>query len=287
MTALDKPLFNYNTLNVSLDSETRSMHLQLNRPEQNNALNTEMIFELESILAWLTGHVEINSVYLSGAGETFSTGFDLTEFKLLSEDKVRRNFTKLQKLIYSMYFLPQTFICSLHGEVTGAGIELALGADIRLVREDARIRFDHLQKGLVPTCGGIGFLSLHIPQAYARNWVMSGSQITALELKNSGFALESYEKSEDLPEQMLTEIAKQAPVARIQAKRSFLESIQVGLDKALDFERTIGFAAFNTRDWEAAVNAEASGTEAEFTPAREFGQKVKKAQQERAVPLDN
>ena len=282
MTATSTPLFNYNTLNVWLEAETKSLHVQLNRPAQKNALNTEMIFELESVFSWLTGHLEVNAVHLSGAGETFSQGFDLQEFKHLNEDKIRRNLSKLQRLVYSFYHLPQTIICSLQGEVTGAGIELALGADIRLVSEGTSLWFNHLQEGLVPTCGGIGFLSLSVSRSLARQWVLANSPVESAQLIQSGFALPA--KDADQPRQTLRSIAKQAPVARIQAKRSFLESILPELDRALNFERSIGWAAFGTRDWQAAANAKQNETPA-FMPARDFGGQVR--QQQKSAPLEN
>ena len=72
-------LFNYSTLNVSLEKETRTLKILLDRPECEHAINAEMLFELESILAWSAGRIEINSILISSTestGNLLSSGLD-------------------------------------------------------------------------------------------------------------------------------------------------------------------------------------------------------------------
>ena len=105
--------FNYNTLNVDLRPETRSLTISLNRPKHNNQMNVEMLFELESLFGWLTAHLEVNAVVITGVGDTFCTGFDEEELRLMSEDKLQKYLVRFQRLISGMLALPQTIICDL------------------------------------------------------------------------------------------------------------------------------------------------------------------------------
>ena len=84
-------LFNYNTLSVSLDKTTRSMTVELNRPELQNSLNTEMIFELETLFTWLSTHIEVKSIYLTGKGDYFCKGLDDKELSTWTEEKRQKN----------------------------------------------------------------------------------------------------------------------------------------------------------------------------------------------------
>ena len=248
-------LFNYNTLKVSLKKETRSLVVELNRPENQNAINSEMIFELESLLSWCAQRIEIHSILLSSTSDIFSCGLDKEEAKNLPEEKLIKNMSKLQKLIYSMFFLPQTIVADLKDGASGLGAELALGADLRLARPGAKIAFNHLSRGITPACGGVGFLGALVPKSFAKNWLLSGRAIASEALTASGLILELY-TSTDTASEILNSIATQSPVARIQTKRSFLETIMADLDRALSFESQFSTATLATGDWKKAMNDE-------------------------------
>lgn len=268
-------LFHYNTLHVSLDRLTKSLVVKLNRPRDNNAINGEMIFELESILAWCTSHLEINSIVLTSTGPLFSCGADVAEMESLGKERLKKRLTKIQKLIYSMFFMPQTVIADLRGEAVGLGAELVIGADLRFAQEGATVSLSHLDHGLTPCCGGVGFLGATINPAWSRNWILDGGPIPMEQLTNSGFVTTLYptltpECLEANPAHplylALKRVAAQAPVQRIQAKRSLLEAILPNLDRALDFERQFAFAGLESEDWrEAGCSGEAI-----FKSAREF-----------------
>ena len=69
-------LFNYTTISTRLEKTTRTLFVTLNRPDWNNAFRLEMLFELESLLAWCTTRVEINSIFIDSSTPYFSTGLE-------------------------------------------------------------------------------------------------------------------------------------------------------------------------------------------------------------------
>ncbi|CAN0018706.1 unnamed protein product [Chrysoparadoxa australica] len=265
--------FNYNTLNVTLQKETRSVEIELNRPEKGNAINVEMLFELESLFSWLTGHLEVNAVLLKGSGEKFCTGFDSDELKIMSEEKLKKYMVRFQKVVSGMLYLPQTVVCDLGGGAEGMGIELALGADIRVGSNSGQTNFNNLDKGWVPCCGGIGLLSIWVGNANARAWTLSSQSVNHNDLVNKGLFLSTYEGTgNNTTEAILKNISAQAPIARIQAKRSLLESILPEVQRTFEFESIFSFASIKTGDWN-------KDEEANFTQARDLARELKKSKQ--------
>jgi enoyl-CoA hydratase/carnithine racemase len=266
--------FNYNTLNVNLKSDTRSIEIELNRPEKENAINVEMLFELESLFSWLTGHLEVNAVILKGKGEIFCGGFDQDELKIMSDEKLKKYIVRFQKIVSGMLYLPQTVICDMGEGARGMGLELSLGADIRIGSKTGTTAFNNLDQAWVPCCGGIGLLSTWVGNSSARAWTLSSKKVGHTELAEKGLLLETYSSQEklDTAESLLQRIAKQAPIARIQAKRSFLEGILPDLQRTFEYESIFSFASMKTGDW----NKE---EEAPFTQARDVARELKKARQ--------
>ncbi len=268
-------IFNYNTLLVELQKETRTICVTLNRPEAENSFNSEMIFELETLFSWIASHMEINSVLIKSSTDFFSTGWDRRELSKMTDEKIQRLMDRLQKVIYSMFFLPQTIMIDLGTGARGIAAEFAVGADLRFCKETAEIQFDHLRKGLIPACGGIGFLSAVVSPALARKWTLTSLPISENDLSSSGFISEQYRENEII-ENYLEVIAEQAPVARIQAKRSLLDSILPQIEKARESEKDYAIAGMCMGDWRKAVWAERDDLKPEFTSAKELSSMLKR-----------
>ena len=264
--------FNYNTLNVTLNPKSRSIEVLLNRPEHNHAINVEMLFELESLFAWLTSHIEVNAITISSTDNNqniFSSGFDQNELSIMSTEKVQKYMVRFQKIITGMLHLPQTIICDLRDGAHGMAIELALGADIRVASKSSTMQFNSLENGWVSCAGGTGLLSHLVGHGFARQWTLSSKTIGQEQMISSGLVLETYGEGENPSAHILDKILKQAPVARIQTKGAFLEEVRPSVEQAWNFESAFAFAALKTGDWK-------SDSEEEFASARDFGSNIKK-----------
>ncbi|MCK5882312.1 MAG: enoyl-CoA hydratase/isomerase family protein [Bacteriovoracaceae bacterium] len=268
-------IFNYNTLLVDLQKETRTVTVTLNRPEAENSFSSEMIFELETLFSWVASHMEINSVLLKSSTDFFSTGWDRRELSKMTDEKIQRLMDRLQKIIYSMFFLPQTVLIDMGTGARGIAAEFSVGADLRFARENAVVQFDHLRKGLIPACGGIGFLGAIVPPAMARKWTMTSLPLSENDMTSTGFISELYRETEII-ERYLEAISEQAPIARIQAKRSMLDTILPQIEKARESEKDYALAGMSMGDWRKAVWAERDDLKPEFTSAKELSSALKK-----------
>ena len=269
-------LFNYTTLKVDLKKETKTLVVELHRPASKNAINIEVLFELETLLSWATNKIEIASILFTSSQDTFSIGADEGEMINMDFEKLTKFQLRVKKIIYSLFHLPQTIIFDLRKSTIGLAAELAVGADIRLAQTGCIIQFDHLNKGLVPNSGGIGLLAAIVPRSFAKNWVLGGRPISTVEQRQSGFVHRHYERPEreSIVEGLLEKIGRQGQVQRMQAKLAFLLSIQAEIEKAMAFETNVAKAGLITEDWKECIKAKEEDRPAEMTPARDMGKVI-------------
>lgn len=267
-------LFNYTTISTRLEKTTRTLFVTLNRPDWSNAFRLEMLFELESLFAWCTSRVEINSIFIDSSTNFFSTGLEYDTLSSTSAQTLDKINTKLQKIIFAMMQLPQTIVMDLGEGSETLASEFALGADIRVSSETAKIRFNHCHFGLVPAAGGMSMLSALLSPAYARNWVLSGAPIEQNMLKESGLISQTYssETRSDIVRELLTSLYRVAPVQRIQAKLGLFESLRTQFENGIIMDKKIAKASMVSEDWRSRKPEE---KDFNFMPAKSMSYAVK------------
>lgn len=261
-------LFNYSTLNVTLFKSTRTLNIQFKKDYSN--INLEILFELESILAWASNKVEIRSILLNSENDMFCEGIDKAKLKDMNSNKINKMTSKLQKIVYSMLHLPQTIVVDIGMGAFDLGTELTLGADIRISQLDPIVAFNHNRIGLTPSSGGIGLLQSLIGQSMSRNWLLLGSKIKRNQLIQSGFLYDVYDNESRIKiiQELLQEIYATAPIQRIQTKLGLLEARRENLEKLNEMEKKLSEAAMVSEDWKDLDNED-------FMPAKNMGQAVK------------
>lgn len=269
-------LFNYSTLSTRLEKSTRTLFITLNRADRGNALHQEMLFELESLLAWCTARVEIVSLYIDSSTAFFSPGVDTEALPQMSATQIEKLQQRLHKIVYALMQLPQTVVMDLGEGCANWASELALGADIRLCAQGAQIKFDHTQWGLIPAAGGMGFLPLVVSPGLARQWVGLGTNISEQQLLSSGFIHSTYapEARQATVGAFLGAIATQAPVQRIQAKLGHFESQREAFERAYTSDKKIARAALISEDWKGFSGA-TTQRPTQFMPAKSMSYAVK------------
>lgn len=247
-------LFNYQTLKCSLIKKTRTLKVSLNKDENENFINLEMLFELESLFSWVSARVEINSIYITSPKKVFSEGFDTKNLEKFNENQIVKINNKLQKIVYAMMHLPQTIIIDLKDGAKNLGCELAIGADLRIANSVCDIAFNHPKLGLTAGAGGLGLLTSIVGQLNARNWLLSGKRQKVKSLINSGFLFDTYKSLEErdfIIEELLENINEQASVARIQTKLGILSPFVEQFKSANKLDQKISKATLITGDWKS------------------------------------
>ena len=157
--------------------------LVMNRPDRLNALNTELVTALNDALGRLAKDASVRVVVLTGAGRAFCAGGDLA---LLAQGRETGAIRGLQLLLASgtqavltMRTMPQPVIAAVNGAAAGAGMNIALAADMRIAAEEAMFGQNFAKVGLFPDFGGTYFLTQLVGPAKAAELFYTGDMIDA------------------------------------------------------------------------------------------------------------
>jgi enoyl-CoA hydratase/carnithine racemase len=146
---------------LTLEIDRHVAIVRLDRPEKRNALNLAMFEDFLRCGERLAGDPDVRAVVLAGNGEAFCAGLDLTLFAGMDRDAVAdlmaprppsaANTFQLAACVWRE--LPVPVVCALHGVAFGAGLQIALGADLRIAAPGSRLSVMEIHWGLVPDMG--------------------------------------------------------------------------------------------------------------------------------------
>ncbi len=263
--------FQYHHLKYVMDEETKSFIISIDRPSKQNALGKKTLLEIKNILEKIACQSEISTIFIRGEGEGLSEGIDEEELKKWNLSEFNELNESLKKIVMAMLFLPQIIVVDLGNRAKGHALELSLGADVRIAREDAHIEFDFLSKGICPGSGGIACLQRLIGHSKARFWILSSHKLSPKEIKESNFVHQTYgDNREESVKTLLACLHRNAPVCRVQAKRSLLEAFLEPFDKAISREAEFARAAHFCEDWRGAAQNTGGLSLKNFTSLKEM-----------------
>ena len=152
-----------NTLRIEADGQLGT--LTLDRPDAFNAMSPEMIGEMTVAFAWLADQAPLRALVVTGAGNAFCAGGDVTWFRTGVEDgsvdlpsEVRRGAEALHTAIVDLRRIPYPVIAAVNGPAAGAGFSLALACDFRIASEAAFLAPAYGRIGASPDGGMTYFL---------------------------------------------------------------------------------------------------------------------------------
>ena len=161
-------------------------HIQLNRPQVHNAFNTAMRDELYQALEAARDDPDIRALLISGTGNNFCAGADLTEFGSAPSIVAARDARWSRDLWGLFLSLHKPLIVAIHGHCIGSGLEIALLCDLRLACTDASFSMPEANLGLIPAAGGTQTLPRTLRSAKALHLLLTGQPITAQEALHYG-----------------------------------------------------------------------------------------------------
>ena len=195
---------------IVVESQGPVAHIRLNRPGRHNAQTETMWSELACAGAQLAGDGETRVAIVSGHGRSFSSGIDLAEMKpggflrRLGEypkgdpDPMLPAIAIAQDSMRWMRDAPFLIVAAVHGNAIGAGCQLALAADVRIVAEDAVFALKEVEYGLIPDLGATATLTELVGTQRALDLILTGRTVDGREAVRLGLALEAL-PSDDVP----------------------------------------------------------------------------------------
>jgi 2-(1,2-epoxy-1,2-dihydrophenyl)acetyl-CoA isomerase len=235
--------------------------LTLNRPEKMNALNKDLAMALNESLGRLTTDKSIYVVIITGAGRAFCAGGDLG---LIGQGRKNNDTTELEPLlragmhaVLKIRSMAQPVIAAVNGAAAGAGMNIALAADIRIASENASFGQNFVKVGLFPDYGGTYFLPQIVGPAKAAEMFYTGDMIDAKEALRLNVVNQLVPAAE--LERRTMELARKianAPSVAIRAmKNALFGSHKLELEKALDEEVDQQMKCFRSPDCREGIEA--------------------------------
>ena len=174
---------------LSLSEENGILHVKLNRPEKRNAVNDQILLDLERCFSEVATGGNVKVVILSGEGKAFCAGTDLNELGGSpggDSRSIRLLVRKAQRAFSEIENLEKAVIALIHGYAMGAGMEMILACDLRVASEEAVFTIPEVDLGLVPDLGGSQRLPRVVGVGRAKELILTGKTISAAEAERVG-----------------------------------------------------------------------------------------------------
>jgi enoyl-CoA hydratase / 3-hydroxyacyl-CoA dehydrogenase len=233
---------------------------------KNNLIDRRVLTELKQFLDSLWNDKEVNVIILSGKGDNFSAGADVSQFFASGMDfaEMSRNGARIIRMLSE---IPKVTFAEMKGYVLGAGLELSLNCDIRVATEDTTIGFPEVTLGLIPGWTGSQRLSKLVGVSRALHYILSGERFSGKEAFEMGLVAKLYtkEKISDETVKFAEGLAKRvAPVSAALAKRLVNKGSEVSTDNGLEMEAMAMGLLYSTEDLKEGVSAFLGKRQPEF-----------------------
>jgi 2-(1,2-epoxy-1,2-dihydrophenyl)acetyl-CoA isomerase len=229
--------------------------ITLNRPDRLNALNAALAEAIQAAIAAASADDEVRVIVLTGAGRGFCAGLDLSDSAAAALDGQSRH-AKLDPLGWvgrqalTLTQCDKPIIAAINGAAAGAGLSLALAADIRLMAAGTRITTGYLRRGLCPDGGMAFFLPRLVGTSRAAELILTARDIDAEEAERIGLVSRVFpaEGFQEAVASYAADLASGPPIAQTLAKRLLAQSPDLDLRTMLQLELTSIKTCFTTED---------------------------------------
>jgi len=243
----------------------------LNRPHRKNAFTIEMIDQWARILVEARTDPDVRVIVLTGAGDAFCSGVDLSSMEGERPSPLQRKehlTDHIHRVPYALEDLDKPVIAAINGAAVGAGMDMALMCDMRIIARSARLSEGYIRVGLVPGDGGCYYLPRLVGQAKALELLLTGDFIGAEEAARIGIANHVVDDDDLIAAttRLARKLADAPPVAVRTIKRAVYQSARADLRTALDLISSHMSVVTSTQD-----SAEALAAFREKRPGRYVG----------------
>jgi len=216
---------------VKVSIEGGIADVRLDRADKRNALDPAMFDAIARAGKDLVSNKEIRAVVLSGSGASFCAGLDFASFQSMADGGSSNSETKsnsgenagamqpgaithlAQQICWVWQEVPVPVIAAIQGHALGGGMQLALGADIRIAHPDTQFAMREVHWGLIPDMTGTLMLSRLVRDDVAKDLVFSARVISGTEAHQLGVVTRLTDSPLEVAMQIASEIAERSPDA--------------------------------------------------------------------------
>ncbi|MEX2232213.1 MAG: enoyl-CoA hydratase-related protein [Cyclobacteriaceae bacterium] len=229
--------------------------IQLNRPKELNALNTQLMQELRDALQQLDKNEKVRAIIVTGNDQAFAAGADIKQMA----DKSAVDMLMIDQFSTwdQIRKTKKPIIAAVSGFCLGGGCELAMTCDMIIASETARFGQPEIKIGVIPGAGGTQRLTRAIGKVKTMEMVLTGKFVSAdealgLRMVNKVVPVEMYLREAVT---LAGEIVQMSPIATQLAKEAVNRAFETHLDEGLQFERKNFYLCFSSEDQKEGMNA--------------------------------
>jgi enoyl-CoA hydratase/carnithine racemase len=262
---------------VRIDFREGVADVRMVRSDKMNAIDGEMFSALADAGRALAGDASVRAVVLSGEGRAFCAGLDMGSFAAMAGgnrggesatanlfERSASGANRAQLAAWIWQELPVPVIAAVHGVAYGGGLQIALGADIRIVAPDTKLSIMEVKWGLIPDMSGTQTLRRLVPLDVAKELTWTGRVISGVEAKELGLVTKLSERPLDDALALAREIAGKSPDAIRAGKRLLQESWQGSIADGLRLEEDLQRKLIGAPNQVEAVKANLEKREPKF-----------------------
>ena len=239
---------------VTIDLQDGVADVRLNRPDKMNAIDQPMFRGLIEAGLQIADAPEVRAVVLSGEGRAFCAGLDMQSFAAMADGPKERDAGKAkdgggllrssgdspanfaQRAAWVWREVPVPVIAAIHGVAYGGGLQIALGADMRITAPDARFSVMEIKWGLIPDMSGTQTLRHLVRDDVARELTYTGRIVSGEEAVQIGLATRAHDDPRVIALETARDIAMRSPDA-IRAGKQLLNASRNGsIEEGLGLE---------------------------------------------------
>ena len=229
----------------------------LQRPEVKNAMSWELVDDLYAAGRALADRPEVRAVVVVGSGGSFSSGIDVGGFGGQAEAAPGARIRRFQDAFTVFEELAVPVVAAIEGHCYGAGFQLALACDLRVVADGARLSLRETRWGLIPDLGGTTRLPRIVGLSRAKDLAFTARILDADEAERIGLADRRAPagEAEKVAHALAAELAGGPPLALAAIKRLMNAGFDAPVAAGLEREEAVQRRILGSADFLEAVSA--------------------------------
>ena len=239
--------------------------ITINRPEALNALNRDVLGELEKVVEQAEKEQDVYVLIITGAGRAFVAGADIAQMKDLTPDEARAFGEYGNRVFSKIESLGKPVIAAVNGFALGGGCELSMACDIRIAGVKAKFGQPEVGLGVTPGFGGTQRLPRIVGLSKAKELIFTAQNISADEALRIGLVslVVPNEELMNAALDMANKIALNAQVAVRESKIAINKGMQCDIETGVAIESQAFALCFSTEDQKDAMTAFVNKTKVE------------------------
>ena len=234
-------------------------YITINRPKAMNALNSQVLEELQTLVDEIAEDKDLRAVILTGEGRAFVAGADIVEMSKMNPVQAREFAIKGHGVMNSIENLRMPVIAAVNGFALGGGCELSMACDFRIASEKAKFGQPEVGLGLIPGFCGTQRLARLVGKGMAKYLIFTAGMIDAAEALRIGLV-----EKVVAPEELLPECEKIAKTAVAVAKDCINNGFNADMKTASQYEVNAFGISFASEDLVEGTTAFIEKRTAEF-----------------------